>query len=100
MAGTSERRPKGTAPTQGETVMVEVTGATGNIGRHLVAALAAAGVGVRAVARRPPDTEAPEGVEYRAAEEEVLVSPDVDEVLGRAPRTFADWAARNAAAFR
>jgi hypothetical protein len=32
--------------------------------------------------------------------EEVLVSPDVDEVLGRAPRTFADWAARNAAAFR
>jgi uncharacterized protein YbjT (DUF2867 family) len=32
--------------------------------------------------------------------EEVLVSPDVDKVLGRAPRTFADWAARNAAAFR
>ncbi|WP_052850916.1 NAD(P)H-binding protein [Streptomyces avicenniae] len=28
------------------------------------------------------------------------VSPDVARVLGRAPRPFADWAARNAAAFR
>ncbi|WP_290056803.1 SDR family oxidoreductase [Amycolatopsis solani] len=31
---------------------------------------------------------------------EVRVSPDVERVLDRAPRTFADWAARNAAAFR
>ncbi len=31
---------------------------------------------------------------------ELEVSPDVERVLGRAPRTFADWAARNAAAFR
>ncbi|GAA0368286.1 NAD(P)H-binding protein [Actinoallomurus spadix] len=28
------------------------------------------------------------------------VSPDVERVIGRAPRTFADWAHRNAAAFR
>ncbi|WP_266384509.1 NAD(P)H-binding protein [Streptomyces canus] len=28
------------------------------------------------------------------------VSPDVERVLGRPPRTFADWAARNASAFR
>ncbi|MCO5968622.1 NAD(P)H-binding protein [Actinoallomurus soli] len=28
------------------------------------------------------------------------VSPDVERVLGRAPRTFADWARRNVAAFR
>ncbi|WP_017537746.1 SDR family oxidoreductase [Nocardiopsis halophila] len=28
------------------------------------------------------------------------VSPDVERVLGRAPRPFADWAARNAEAFR
>ncbi|GIH97408.1 NmrA family transcriptional regulator [Planobispora siamensis] len=28
------------------------------------------------------------------------ISPDVERVLGRAPRAFADWAARNAAAFR
>ncbi|MDT0549332.1 MULTISPECIES: SDR family oxidoreductase [Streptomyces] len=31
---------------------------------------------------------------------EVRVSPDVQRVLGRAPRPFADWAARNVAAFR
>ncbi|UOX87989.1 NAD(P)H-binding protein [Amycolatopsis sp. FBCC-B4732] len=31
---------------------------------------------------------------------EVRVSPDVERVLGRAPRTFADWAARTVAAFR
>ncbi|MFD0279425.1 NAD(P)H-binding protein [Kitasatospora sp. NPDC127111] len=32
--------------------------------------------------------------------EERQVSPDVERVLGRAPGTFAAWAARNAAAFR
>ncbi|MER7674565.1 NAD(P)H-binding protein [Kitasatospora sp. NPDC096128] len=31
---------------------------------------------------------------------ELRVSPDIQRVLGRAPRTFADWAARNVAAFR
>jgi len=31
---------------------------------------------------------------------ELRVSPDVQRVLGRAPRTFAEWAARNVAAFR
>ncbi|MEV0321150.1 NAD(P)H-binding protein [Streptomyces sp. NPDC050658] len=31
---------------------------------------------------------------------ELRVSPDVQRVLGRAPRPFADWAARNAEAFR
>ncbi|MEV0381409.1 NAD(P)H-binding protein [Nonomuraea sp. NPDC050643] len=31
---------------------------------------------------------------------ELRVSPDVERVLGRAPRTFADWAARNVAMFR
>lgn len=31
---------------------------------------------------------------------ESRVSPDVERVLGRAPRPFADWAARHAAAFR
>ncbi|MGW1104622.1 NAD(P)H-binding protein [Streptomyces sp. NPDC002540] len=30
---------------------------------------------------------------------ELRVSPDVQQVLGRAPRPFADWAARNVAAF-
>lgn len=31
---------------------------------------------------------------------ELRISPDVQRVLGRAPRTFADWAVRNVAAFR
>jgi hypothetical protein len=31
---------------------------------------------------------------------EQRISPDVEQVLGRAPRTFADWAVRNIAAFR
>ncbi|WP_030452022.1 SDR family oxidoreductase [Herbidospora cretacea] len=31
---------------------------------------------------------------------EQQVSPDVEKILGRAPATFADWANRNAAAFR
>ncbi|MEU5049108.1 NAD(P)H-binding protein [Streptomyces sp. NPDC021096] len=31
---------------------------------------------------------------------ELRVSPDIQRVLGRAPRPFADWAARNIAAFR
>ncbi|WP_329794140.1 NAD(P)H-binding protein [Lentzea sp. DG1S-22] len=32
--------------------------------------------------------------------DEVAVSPDVEKVLGRAPRTFADWVARHVEAFR
>ncbi|MDX8144370.1 NAD(P)H-binding protein [Lentzea sp. BCCO 10_0061] len=32
--------------------------------------------------------------------DEVAVSPDVEKVLGRAPRTFADWIARHVEAFR
>ncbi|SFO54987.1 hypothetical protein SAMN05421854_102239 [Amycolatopsis rubida] len=31
---------------------------------------------------------------------ELRVSPDVERILGRAPRSFADWAARAIAAFR
>ncbi|MEV4613182.1 NAD(P)H-binding protein [Kitasatospora sp. NPDC049258] len=31
---------------------------------------------------------------------ELRISPDIQRVLGRAPRPFADWAARNVAAFR
>jgi len=31
---------------------------------------------------------------------EQAVSPDAERVLGRPPRTFAEWVARNAAAFR
>jgi hypothetical protein len=31
---------------------------------------------------------------------EQRVSPDVERVLGRPPRAYAEWAARNVAAFR
>jgi hypothetical protein len=36
--------------------------------------------------------------EPTAAEQKV--SPAVEHILGRAPRTFADWVERNVAAFR
>lgn len=31
---------------------------------------------------------------------ELRISPDVERVLGRTPRPFSDWVARNIAAFR
>ncbi|KUJ65346.1 NmrA family transcriptional regulator [Streptomyces albus subsp. albus] len=48
--------------------MIVVTGATGNIGRPLVAALAAAGERVTAVSRRPWTAPAPDGVQHRQAD--------------------------------
>ncbi|MEU7897151.1 NAD(P)H-binding protein [Nonomuraea sp. NPDC049152] len=152
--------------------MIVVTGATGNVGRELVGALAAAGEKVTAVSRQP--ARQPEGVEHRQADlsepaglrgafdgadalfllvagenpqaildaakaggvrrfveqtreearaqmsrvmpapvvegtlailgtpsaAEQQVSPDVERLLGRPARSFADWAARNLAAFR
>ncbi|WP_431894325.1 hypothetical protein [Nonomuraea sp. bgisy101] len=54
--------------------MIVVTGATGN-------------VGTLAILGTPPDAER-------------QVSPAVEPLLGRPPRSFADWAARNVAAFR
>jgi uncharacterized protein YbjT (DUF2867 family) len=48
--------------------MIVVTGATGNVGRPLVQALAAAGEKVTAVSRRIADGRAPEGVRIVAAD--------------------------------
>lgn len=48
--------------------MITVTGATGNVGRPLVAALAAAGEEVTAVSRRPLPGEAPPGVRHVPAD--------------------------------
>jgi uncharacterized protein YbjT (DUF2867 family) len=45
------------------TMTIVVTGATGNVGRPLVAQLAAAGARVRAVTRSPHDAQLPAGVE-------------------------------------
>lgn len=48
--------------------MIVVTGATGNVGRPLVEALAAAGEQVTAVSRRPSDGKTPQGVQHRRAD--------------------------------
>ncbi|MCG0287585.1 NAD(P)H-binding protein [Streptomyces sp. PSAA01] len=48
--------------------MIVVTGATGNVGRPLVEALAAVGERVTAVSRRPTGTELPEGVRHHRAD--------------------------------
>lgn len=48
--------------------MIVITGATGNVGRPLVQALAAAGAEVRAVSRTAEAADFPAGVEYRRAD--------------------------------
>jgi uncharacterized protein YbjT (DUF2867 family) len=48
--------------------MIVVTGATGNVGRPLVQALAAAGEQVTAVSRTVPDAAVPDGVRHRQAD--------------------------------
>lgn len=48
--------------------MIVVTGATGNVGRALVEALAAAGEDVTAVSRRAPEAAPPPGVRHRVAD--------------------------------
>ncbi|MFJ9575228.1 SDR family oxidoreductase [Streptomyces sp. NPDC101191] len=48
--------------------MIVVTGVTGNVGRLLVEALAAAGEEVTAVSRRPGAAPLPEGVRHRSAD--------------------------------
>lgn len=66
--------------------MIVVTGATGNVGRPLVQALAAAGEQVTAVARRPPGMAAPPGVRHRHAD---LAQPErLEPVLDGADALF------------
>jgi uncharacterized protein YbjT (DUF2867 family) len=47
-----------------------------------------------------PVVDATLGILGTPSAEEQRVSPDVEQVVGRPARTFADWAARNAAAFK
>ena len=61
-----------------------VTGATGNVGKHVLAALTAAGERVRAVTRTP--SRLPAGVSY--AEGDIL---DVPEFLEDVDRVFLMW---------
>jgi uncharacterized protein YbjT (DUF2867 family) len=48
----------------------------------------------------PPVVEGTLAIVGAPTEHEQLISPDVTEVLGRPPRPFAEWAARNIGAFR
>jgi uncharacterized protein YbjT (DUF2867 family) len=61
-----------------ELLMIVVTGATGNVGRPLVQALAAAGAQVTAVSRRVPDLDLPTGVRHRSVD---LSDPSAPERL-------------------
>ena len=91
-------------------------GATGNVGRELVAILAARGHGVRDIAfRAQPDGEARAEMEAamptayadaffefftEGGADETTVRSTVGDVTGAPPRSFRDWATANAAAFR
>lgn len=68
---------------------VLVTGATGNVGPHVVAALRKRGASVRAFVRDPDKarTKLGEGVDTVAG------------LTGHPPRSFAEWAGEHAAAF-
>jgi uncharacterized protein YbjT (DUF2867 family) len=87
-------------------MMILVTGATGKVGRHLVADLLAAGAEVRALTRDPAAADLPAGADDmlrylagyvgRTAE----MSPDFTAVTRLPGTTFAEWAAGRADAFR
>jgi NAD(P)-dependent dehydrogenase (short-subunit alcohol dehydrogenase family) len=111
----------------GGILVILVTGATGNVCGELVNVLADAGVPVRALARPAGPVRFPPGVEAVAGEDartemsattparyvdaffdfyvrgsldESRVLPTVQDLTGRPPRTFAQWAAAHADAFR
>jgi uncharacterized protein YbjT (DUF2867 family) len=84
--------------------MIVVTGATGNVGRTLVQALAAAGEQVTVVSRRPSVADMPEGVEHRQADlaEPESLEPTLDGAdalfllaAGENPRGILDVAKAN-----
>lgn len=62
--------------------MILVTGATGNVGRHVVDRLVVAGHGVRAITRDPSGANLPDGVEVVAADlaEPETLRPHLDGV--------------------
>ncbi|MEV0402946.1 NAD(P)H-binding protein [Actinoallomurus sp. NPDC050550] len=69
--------------------MILVTGATGNVGRHLVTRLSAAGVPVRALTRDPETAVLPEGVAAIAGD---LADPDsLEAALKDVESVFLVW---------
>ena len=75
---------------------VLVIGATGNIGRAVVAEMAAAGVDVRAMSRDPDDGGLPPGVEVSRGD--LSVPDSLDEPLRDVEAVFLVWTAPLAAA--
>ncbi len=75
---------------------VLVVGATGNVGRRVVAALQDSGAPVRALARRPEDARLPEGVEVVAGD---LAAPEsLDRAADGTSASFLLWTAPPATA--
>lgn len=73
--------------------MIVVTGATGNVGRPLVQALATAGEQVTAISRRPSGVDAPAGVRHRQAD---LAEPEsLEPILDGANALFLPAAGEN-----
>src|SRR5947209_2427332 len=58
-----------------------VTGATGNVGRHVVERLLAAGVGVRATSREPSTAHLPDRVEVMRSDGDTLPLDGVSAVF-------------------
>jgi uncharacterized protein YbjT (DUF2867 family) len=76
--------------------LVLVTGATGRVGRHVVAELLGAGVTVRALTRRPDAAALPAGVEVVAGD---LTAPQsLDAALQGVAAVFLVWTAPQATA--
>jgi len=82
--------------------MILVTGATGHVGAEVVGQLVALGRPVRAMTRRPEAASFPKGVEVVAGDCDDLagdygadISPVVEQVLGRRPITFREWAEKH-----
>lgn len=66
-----------------------VTGATGNVGRHVVSLLSGAGATVRALARNPDTADLPDGVEVVRGD---LTEPDtLDAALDGVDSVFLIW---------
>jgi uncharacterized protein YbjT (DUF2867 family) len=73
-----------------------VTGATGNIGREVVAQLRAAGCPVRALSRKPPQANLPDDVDVARAD---LMAPEtLDRALDHVAAVFLVWVAPLASA--
>jgi uncharacterized protein YbjT (DUF2867 family) len=80
--------------------VILVIGATGNVGRRVVAQLAGRGARVRALVRTPESVRLAAGVEATRRDLTEPVLPTVDAVTGVPARTYREWASDHAADVR